>query len=302
MGSPTMPERMHAMVRRAQTTICAALEAYEKARFQEDAWRHGEGGGGTSRVLQGGTTFDKAGVNVAAVCGTLGEEAIRVMLPKEDLPTGPLGFTAVGLSLVIHPRSPWVPTIHCNYRYFELDSGRWWFGGGSDLTPVYLFDDDACHFHGVLAAACGRHDPAFYPRFKRWCDEYFTLAHRGERRGVGGIFFDELRDRDPESLLAFVTDCADSFLDGYLPILERRLDRPYGERELRWQGLRRGRYVEFNLMYDRGTRFGLRTGGRVESILMSLPLSARWEYGHEPEPGSAEAATLAVLRTPREWV
>jgi coproporphyrinogen III oxidase len=296
-----MRERMEQMVRAAQSTICDALAPLERRAFHEDAWRHAEGGGGLSRVLQDGSAFDKAGVNVASVEGTLHEEALAAMVPKQDLVRGSHRFAAVGLSVVIHPRSPWVPTVHCNYRYFELDDGRWWFGGGTDLTPMYLFDEDARHFHATLRAACDRHDDAYYPRFKRWCDEYFFLPHRGEARGVGGIFFDNLRDRGPDTLFAFVADCAAAFVPAYLPVVERRIGLPWGERERRWQGLRRGRYVEFNLMYDRGTRFGLRTGGRVESILMSLPLEARWEYGHEPEPGSPEAETLAVLRDPREW-
>jgi coproporphyrinogen III oxidase len=300
--STAMRTRMEEMVRAAQAAICDALGPLDERPFQEDAWRHPEGGGGVSRVLQDGTVFDKAGVNVAAVEGSLHPEALAAMIAKQDLEPAPHRFVAVGLSVVVHPRSPWVPTVHCNYRYFELDDGRWWFGGGTDLTPAYLVADDARHFHRTLKAACDRHDPAFYPRFKKWCDDYFQLPHRGEARGVGGIFFDDLRDREPAALFAFVADCAAAFVPAYLPLVERGLSRPWGEHESRWQGLRRGRYVEFNLMYDRGTRFGLRTGGRVESILMSLPLHARWEYAHEPEPGSLEAATLDVLRQPQEWV
>ena len=289
------------MVREAQAAICGALGPLDERPFQEDAWRHAEGGGGLSRVLQDGTVFEKAGVNVAAVEGKLHPEALQAMIAKQDLEPSPHRFAAVGLSVVVHPRSPWVPTVHCNYRYFELDDGRWWFGGGTDLTPAYLVEDDARHFHRALKDACDRHDAGFYPRFKKWCDDYFHLPHRGEARGIGGIFFDDLRDRDSEALFRFVADCAAAFVPAYLPLVERGLSKPWGERESRWLGLRRGRYVEFNLMYDRGTRFGLRTGGRVESILMSLPLAARWEYAHEPEPGSDEAATLDVLRRPREW-
>jgi coproporphyrinogen III oxidase len=298
----TMRSRMEQMVREAQATICSALAPLDAREFQDDVWRHADGGGGLSRVLQNGSVFDKAGVNMASVEGKLHPDALAAMIAKQDLEPAPHRFAAVGLSIVVHPRSPWVPTVHCNYRYFELDDGRWWFGGGTDLTPMYVADEDASHFHRTLKHACDRHDPAFYPRFKKWCDDYFQLPHRGEARGVGGIFFDDLRDRPANELLSFVADCASAFLPAYLPIVERSLDRPWGERESRWQELRRGRYVEFNLMYDRGTRFGLRTGGRVESILMSLPLLARWEYAHEPEPGSAEAATLDVLRRPREWV
>jgi coproporphyrinogen III oxidase len=297
-----MRGRMERMVRETQAAICEALEPLDERPFQEDPWRHPEGGGGLSRVLQDGSAFQKAGVNVASVAGTLHEEALQAMVPKQDLEPHPHHFAAVGLSVVIHPRSPWVPTVHCNYRYFELDDGRWWFGGGTDLTPAYLFAEDARHFHVTLAAACDRHDATFYPRFKKWCDDYFQLPHRGEARGIGGIFFDNLRDRDRDALFAFVADCATSFVPAYLPIVQRRQPLPWGERERRWQALRRGRYVEFNLMYDRGTRFGLRTGGRVESILMSLPLEARWEYAHEPAAGTPEAATLAVLRQPRDWL
>ncbi len=290
------------MVREAQATICSALAPLDERPFQEDVWRHSEGGGGLSRVLQNGTVFEKAGVNIAAVEGRLHEEALAAMIAKQDLSAEPRRFAAVGLSVVVHPRSPWQPTVHCNYRYFELDDGRWWFGGGTDLTPAYVLEDDARHFHATLKQACDRHDPAFYPRFKAWCDDYFRIPHRGEARGIGGIFFDDLRDRDADRLFAFVADCASAFVPGYLPLLQRHLDQPWGERESRWLGVRRGRYVEFNLMYDRGTRFGLRTGGRVESILMSLPLHASWEYAHEPAAGTAEAATLEVLRHPRGWV
>jgi coproporphyrinogen III oxidase len=297
-----MREAMERMVAEAQAAICAALQRFEERPFVEDPWRRPAGGGGVSRVLQGGTAFDKAGVNVASVWGELPEAAAEVMLEKQGLGEATHRFAATGLSVVIHPRNPLAPTIHCNYRYFELEDGRWWFGGGTDLTPSYLFEEDARHFHGTLKAACDRHDPSYYPRFKRWCDDYFHLPHRDERRGIGGIFFDDLRDRPREECFAFVAECTGAFLPGYLPILERRLPAAWDERQRRWQELRRGRYVEFNLMYDRGTRFGLGTGGRVESILMSLPLTARWEYGQQPEPGSAEERLAAVLRTPRDWV
>ena len=293
---------MEERVRAVQAAICDALEERDESRFREDRWEGTEGGGGWSRVLQDGSLFEKAGVNVASVEGELSPEASEVMLGKKGIERGRHAFAAVGLSVVLHPVNPHAPTIHCNYRYFELADGRWWFGGGTDLTPIFLYEDDARHFHGVLARTCDAHDERFYPRFKRWCDEYFHLPHRGETRGVGGIFFDDLRDRPAEDCFAFVSDCAGAFLEGYLPILDRRFDVPFGSEAVRWQRLRRGRYVEFNLMYDRGTLFGLRTGGRVESILMSLPLHARWEYDHEPEPGSREAETLDVLRNPREWV
>jgi coproporphyrinogen III oxidase len=293
---------MEEMVRELQATICDALEERDAGRLREDRWESPDGGGGWSRVLQDGTVFEKAGINVASVEGVLSPEAGEVMLGKKGIEPGPHRFAAVGLSVVLHPVNPHAPTIHCNYRYFELADGRWWFGGGTDLTPIYLYEEDARTFHRVLRGVCDCHDQAFYPRFKRWCDEYFYLPHREETRGVGGIFFDDLRDRPAEACFAFVSDCAAAFLAGYLPILDRRADEPFGPPEIRWQRLRRGRYVEFNLMYDRGTQFGLRTGGRVESILMSLPLHARWEYDHEPDPGSREATTLEALREPRDWV
>jgi len=206
----------------------------------------------------------------------------------------------------MHPRNPLAPTAHCNYRYFERGGERhpaaWWFGGGSDLTPCYLVEGDARHFHGTLKEACDRHDAGFYPRFKAACDEYFLLPHRGERRGLGGIFFDDLHDRPAADLLSFVTDCAEAFVPSYVPIVSAHLGDPFTAEQKRWQALRRGRYVEFNLLQDRGTLFGLRTGGRIESILMSLPLEARWEYAHEPAAGSPEGALMAVLRSPRDWV
>ncbi len=293
---------MKQMVREAQGSITGALEELCSVQFVEDRWSHAEGGGGLSRILQDGATLEKAGVNVASVWGTLPPEAEQVMLHKEGLGTGPHQFAAVGLSIVIHPRNPHAPIVHANYRYFELDDGRWWFGGGADLTPIYVYSEDAELFHRVHRDCCDRHDKTYYPRFKAWCDGYFDIKHRGERRGVGGIFFDDLRTDDPESAFAFVSDCAASFLPAYIPILARRRDQEYGERELRWQGIRRSRYVEFNLMYDRGTRFGLRTGGRVESILMSMPPTARWEYGHQPQADGPEARTLDLLREPRDWV
>ena len=293
---------MYTMVREAQEEISASLEALDANGFVSDQWQHNEGGGGLSRILQGGSTLEKAGVNVASVWGTLPHEAEQVMLHKEGLGTGPHQFAAVGLSIVIHPRNPHAPIVHSNYRYFELSDGRWWFGGGADLTPIYLYSEDARLFHEIHEQCCSRHDPEYYPRFKSWCDDYFNIEHRGERRGVGGIFFDDLRADTPEKTLAFVSDCASSFLPAYRPILERRAPMGFGDRELHWQGLRRSRYVEFNLMYDRGTRFGLRTGGRVESILMSMPPTAHWEYGHEPEADTPESDTLEILRTPKEWV
>jgi coproporphyrinogen III oxidase len=299
--------RMEAMVRQVQNAIGKAVEELDGKSFHEDVWTRAEGGGGTSRVLQNGNVFEKAGVNVSAVHGTLPPEVARAAMGRG----GALGdhahtFFATGVSVVIHPHNPMAPSAHANYRYFELDEsitpGSWWFGGGADLTPAYLFDEDIVHFHRTYKDACDRHDPFFYPRFKKWCDEYFYIAHRGECRGVGGIFFDHLNDRDPEALLAFVTSCANAFVRAYLPLVKRRKDMPWTEAHKCWQQLRRGRYVEFNLAYDRGTAFGLKTGGRTESILISLPLMARWEYDSHPVPNSEEAKVLEVLRNPREWL
>jgi coproporphyrinogen III oxidase len=301
-------DAMQAMVTAEQERICAALAALDTgATFITDTWTRPEGGGGCSRVLQNGAIFEKAGVNVSVVHGVLTPEAARTMGGGQTL-TAPedLSFFATGLSLVLHPHNPMAPTVHANYRYFERGGGTaegaWWFGGGADLTPAYLFEDDARHFHGVHKAACDRHDPAFYPAFKAACDTYFHIPHRKEARGIGGIFFDNLRDRPAEALVALATDCAQAFLPAYLPIIERRWATRHTEAHKRWQQLRRGRYVEFNLVYDRGTTFGLRTAGRIESILVSLPQLARWEYNMQPEPGSPEAQMVAVLQAPRAWV
>ncbi|HVG95592.1 MAG TPA: oxygen-dependent coproporphyrinogen oxidase [Chloroflexota bacterium] len=313
----TMRAQMEALVRERQDAICRAIEHLEGpagARFRQDEWSRPGGGGGTTRVLQQGAVFEKAGVNVSAVHGLLSPEAARGAAGPDYLSggdpaghpaDGPVPFFAASLSLVLHPHNPMAPTAHANYRYFELGDGAapeaWWFGGGADLTPAYLFEEDAAHFHRAHKAACDRYDATLYPRLKRACDEYFFLPHRGERRGVGGIFFDRLTGDDREGLFALVRDCADAFVPAYLPVVAARKDAPFTAAQRRWQGLRRGRYVEFNLVYDRGTLFGFKTGGRAESILMSLPLVARWEYDHQPGPGSPEALLVEVLRTPREW-
>ena len=307
--------RMEEMIKTRQRHIVSELEKLDPGhRFREDTWTRPTGGGGISCVLQDGSVFEKAGVNTSIVYGTLPRPAIEKMRVNHkalDPSVESLEFFAAGLSMVLHPCNPMAPTVHLNYRYFETmdrSSGEctaWWFGGGTDLTPSYLFDEDAIHFHRTIKAACDKHDRGYYPRFKAWCDRYFRIPHRGEARGVGGIFFDDLDadEKDPEQLFAFVKDCLDAFLPGYIPILERRRGMDYGEREKQWQQLRRGRYVEFNLVHDRGTAFGLQTpGARVESILMSLPLTARWMYMHEPEKGSREERLLNVLKTPVEWV
>jgi len=287
-------QETRALAEAMQEEICAALERADgRARFGRDAWTREGGGGGVARVLAEGDLLERAGVNVSHVHGRL-DPAFARRLQGEGL-----DFEAVGISLVLHPRSPMVPTAHMNVRLL-VQGEKAWFGGGADLTPCYLFDEDATHFHRILKAACDRHDPAFYPRFKKACDDYFFLPHRGERRGVGGIFFEDLKG-DPRRELALVRDVARAFLPAWLPIAERRRGLAFGERERAWQEIRRGRYVEFNLLHDRGTVFGLQTGGRAESILMSLPPRVRWVYDHRPEPGSEEARIVDVLRAPRDW-
>jgi coproporphyrinogen III oxidase len=287
-------ERAAALFRDLQDTICAGLERLDAgARFREDTWQREGGGGGRSRVLAEGAVFEKAGVNFSDVHGQLAPE-FAAQIPGEGRQ-----FTAAGISLVLHPRSPRVPTVHANFR-FLTKGGRQWFGGGADLTPYYPYREDVIHFHRVWKAVCGRHPAvADHARFKKWCDDYFFLPHRGEPRGVGGIFFDYL-EGDWEATFAFVRDCGQAFLEAYTPVVARRRDEPYTERERRFQAYRRGRYVEFNLLYDRGTVFGLKTGGRVESILMSLPPVAHWEYDYRPEPGSREAELYEYLK-PRDW-
>ena len=277
-----------------QDEVCAALERLDgEGRFGRDLWTRAGGGGGTTRVLQGGAVLEKAGVAFSHVHGELADESGHRMAGGERR------FAAVGLSIVLHPLSPMVPAAHANFRLVVRGS-RAGFGGGADLTPHYLFDEDARHFHATLKATCDRHDPAYYPRFKEACDHYFWLPHRGEARGVGGLFFEDMAG--DAAGLSFVEDCARAFLPAWLPIAERRRTASYGEPERFWQEIRRGRYVEFNLMRDRGTAFGLETGGRTESIFVSLPPRARWAYDHRPAAGSEEARLVEVLRAPRAWV
>jgi coproporphyrinogen III oxidase len=281
--------------RSLQDEITATLEALDGSKFFQETWDRPGGGGGRSRILTEGAIFEKAGVNFSAVHGAVPESQKKA---GEDLT-----FFATGTSLVLHPRSPRIPTVHANFRYFEQSNGEAWFGGGIDLTPYYLDEEDAIHFHSLLKTACDKHDATYYAKFKKWCDEYFYIKHRGESRGIGGIFFDYLGGtlREREETFAFVQDAAHSFLPAYIPIVERHKDEATNEEEKRWQLLRRGRYVEFNLVYDRGTRFGLETNGRIESILMSLPTLARWDYDHHPAVGSAEEKLVNVLKFPREW-
>lgn len=304
--------RFEKMIRDAQDSVCQAIEAADGGgKFKEDVWSRPGGGGGISRVLQDGAVWEKAGVNVSVVYGVMPPEAYRAAkAAASDQKPGPIPFFAAGISSVLHPKNPFAPTLHFNYRYFETDAPKdtpgaprqWWFGGGTDLTPAYIFEEDVKHFHSTQKSACDKFDPTFYPRFKKWCDDYFYIKHRGERRGLGGIFFDDLNDHDQEMLLSFATECANSVIPAYIPIIEKRKDTTFTDQHKAWQQLRRGRYVEFNLVYDRGTTFGLKTGGRIESILVSLPLTARWEYDHKPEEGSEEWKLLDACINPKEWI
>jgi coproporphyrinogen III oxidase len=290
----TWRKRTEEYFRSLQDRITRGLEELDGSTFKEDLWHREGGGGGRTRVLEEGRIFEKAGVNFSAVAGNLPEE-FAAKIPRGD----GTAFFATGVSLVLHPRSPMVPTVHANFRYLEKGSASW-FGGGSDLTPYYPMLEDAVHFHATIKKACDRHDPTYYPRFKKWCDEYFFLKHRGETRGVGGVFFDYL-EGDTEKNFAFVSDLGDHFLEMYVPIALRRHEMPYEERHRQFQLCRRGRYVEFNLLYDRGTIFGLETRGRTESILMSLPPSVRWVYDFKPEPGSLEERNMEFFK-PRDWL
>jgi coproporphyrinogen III oxidase len=291
-----------------QDTICAALEKADgKAAFRTDEWERpeGKGGGGRTRVIENGGVFEKGGVNTSVVFGAV-NDSMRKQLQLE----GETWF-ACGLSLVIHPLNPYVPTVHANWRFFELyDEAGYvtdrWFGGGTDLTPYYLFEEDGRHFHQTIKNVLDPFGPELYPQYKKNCDEYFSNTHRNrETRGIGGIFYDHLRpagETDAEKLLSFQQQNGDAFLAAYLPIVEKRRNLQYGDREICWQEIRRGRYVEFNLIHDRGTVFGLKTKGRTESILMSLPPRARWVYDYHPQPGSKEDELLQVCLKPREWV
>jgi coproporphyrinogen III oxidase len=282
-----------------QDTICQAIEKCDTgAQFREDLWNRKGGGGGRTRILENGAVFEKAGVNFSAVEGLLPEEFAKKIAPGIEGAQG-REFFATGISLVLHPQNPFVPTVHANFRYLEKGQGSW-FGGGTDLTPYYPILEDIIHFHRTLKEACDKHNADYYLRFKKSCDEYFYIRHRGETRGVGGIFFDYLQG-EPEKVFAFVRETAEAFLPAYLPIVERRRDQAYGEREREFQLIRRGRYVEFNLVYDRGTAFGLETEGRTESILMSLPPLARWFYDYHPDPLSPEAAAWSYFK-PQDWL
>jgi coproporphyrinogen III oxidase len=287
-------------MRQFQDWLCQQIEAADGlGQFQEDAWQHHSGGGGRSRVLTGGRVIEKGGVNFSAVEGSMSEHAARVLLMPNP------NYFATGVSVVQHPRSPRVPISHMNVRYFEAGNGEAWFGGGLDLTPIYVDEQQARWFHEQIAEVCAQHDATYYTRFKEWADEYFYLPHRQETRGVGGIFFDRLtvgKDGDQEGLFAFVRAVGEVYGRTYTHLMHQNAELPFTEREKQWQLVRRGRYAEFNLAIDRGTRFGLETNGRTESILMSLPPQAEWHYNLQPEPGSPEEATQQWLRKGVDWV
>jgi coproporphyrinogen III oxidase len=277
-----------------QERIVAALEVVDRKGFTRDSWQRPEGGGGTSCIVEEGQVFERGGVNLSLIKGNSLPASASASRP--DL--AGRAYFAMGVSLVLHPRNPYCPTVHMNVRFFSA-GGKWWYGGGMDLTPYYGFEEDARHFHTTCKAALDPFGKDYYPRFKRWCDEYFHLKHRNEPRGIGGIFFDDFGD---ESATELTKSVGDHFLQAYLPILERRKNQPYGERERSFQAYRRGRYVEFNLVYDRGTLFGLQSGGRTESILMSLPPRVAWRYDWKPEPGSPEEELYTDFLKPRDWL
>ena len=303
--------RMELLIMEIQAEVCKALEEVDgQSKFLVEKWsRVKGGGGGITCVMQDSNVFEKAGVNVSVVHGSLPEAAAQQMRVRhKELSGRELKFFAAGISSVIHPRNPNVPTAHFNYRYFEVDDPKtgkthWWFGGGTDLTPYVLLKEDVVYFHTQLKKACDQHDPSYYAKFKKWCDEYFFITHRGEARGVGGIFFDDLDSPNKEEVFKFVTSCAKSVVPSYVPLVWKHKNDGYSQADRKWQLLRRGRYVEFNLIYDRGTKFGLLTPeARIESILMSLPLHASWEYCHKPASSSKESKLLEVLVKPVDWI
>ena len=284
-----------------QSRIVTALETLDGLSFRTDAWDRAEGGGGISRLIEDGNVLERGGVNFSHVLGERLPPSASAHRPE----LAGRHWEAMGVSLVFHPRNPYAPTVHMNVRCFvAMKDGEdpvWWFGGGMDLTPYYGFEEDARHFHATCKAALEPFGSDLHPRFKDWCDRYFFLKHRNEPRGVGGVFFDDFSEGGFDHAFAMTQSVGDSFLTAYLPILERRKDHPYGERERDFQAYRRGRYVEFNLVYDRGTLFGLQSGGRTESILMSLPPIVKWRYDWHPEPGSAEARLYSEFLHARDW-
>lgn len=303
MAGPDHTAQVEAHLRRLQDTICRALESEDgQGGFVEDSWTRAEGGGGRSRVLSNGAVFERAGVNYSHVTGAELPGSATASRPE----LSGCAFQAVGVSVVIHPLNPYVPTSHLNVRYFTAArpgvAPHWWFGGGFDLTPYYGFQEDAMHWHRQARAACAPFGEKVYPRFKAWCDEYFYLRHRHEPRGIGGIFFDDLNEWGFERCFEFAKAVSHHYLLAYLPIVSRRKQVPWGDRERQFQLYRRGRYVEFNLVYDRGTLFGLQSGGRVESILVSMPPLVAWTYDWRPAPGSPEATLYEVFLEPRDWI
>jgi len=283
-----------------QNNICQSLEnADGSGRFHEDLWDREAGGGGRTRVLTNGDIIEKGGVNFSAVEGETPDNILKALnLPKAD-------FYATGVSIVMHPKSPMMPIIHMNVRYFEMSNGSWWFGGGIDLTPHYVDKGDAIYFHQTLKDACDKHDPEYYPNFKKWADDYFYIKHRKETRGIGGIFFDRLTEtshHSKEQRFEFVKEIGNTFAPVYTTLMHKNSALPYSENEVSWQKLRRGRYVEFNLVLDKGTKFGLDTDGRTESILMSLPPQANWEYNYQTVPNDPEQLTLDLLKKGVDWV
>ncbi len=298
-------DKFYDYIQQLQDTITHKLEEVDgEAKFRQDQWERPEGGGGRTRVIENGNVFEKGGVNISAVHGEL-PKSMQTYFGVNDA-----DFFACGLSLVIHPKNPFVPTVHANWRYFEMYDKQGnivdqWFGGGQDLTPYYLFEEDAKHFHSICKKACDAHDPDFYAQYKKRCDEYFFNTHRNEARGIGGLFFDYLKKNERMAMpdwYSFVTEVGNSFLEAYIPIVTKRKTLKYDQEQRNWQEIRRGRYVEFNLVHDKGTLFGLRTNGRIESILMSLPPHVQWQYDHHPKPGSKEEKLLNVLKNPKEWV
>lgn len=301
----TVKDKFYTFIQNLQDTITSKLEEIDgQATFEEDIWKRPEGGGGRTRVIANGAVFEKGGVNISGVHGEL-PKSMQTYFGVEDA-----DFFACGLSLVLHPKNPKVPTVHANWRYFEMYDKEGnivdqWFGGGQDLTPYYLFDEDAIHFHTVCKEACDKHDPYFYKKYKERCDEYFWNTHRNEARGIGGLFFDYCKKTDAMSMqdwYNFVTEVGNSFTNSYIPIVRKRKDLVCTKEQRDWQEIRRGRYVEFNLVHDKGTLFGLKTNGRIESILMSLPPHVQWRYDHQPEKGSEEERLLQVLKTPKNWI
>lgn len=301
-SSPDVEAVRHYLIS-LQDRICSALEHADGGpAMVEESWRREEGGGGRSRILTGGAVFEKAGVGFSDVLGSSLPKAATAQRPE----LAGRSFRAMGVSLVFHPENPFAPTTHANVRFFVAEKPGeapvWWFGGGFDLTPYYPFEEDALHWHGEALAACEPFGEDVYDRYKAWCDEYFYLPHRRETRGVGGLFYDDLNEGGFDRCFALTRSVGDRFLPAYLPIVGRRKNHSYGERERRFQLYRRGRYVEFNLIYDRGTLFGLQSGGRTESILMSLPPLVSWTYGWSPDPGSAEETLYRDFLRPRDWL